>query len=164
MKQYIVDRHTDPSNPSLVPVPSERIPVYDTKAEMESDLANLGENEFVMTKDTGEELSDPVNVVEEGNLNAVTSNAVAQLLKKYEFSGITNSIGELEITTELPINAVPICAMSKVGGNIQMIPVAYDISGTKTYYIQVWNDSTNAVRKNFACQGILYYLLDYSLQ
>lgn len=80
MKQYIVDRHTDPSNPTLVPVPSERIPVYENKAEMESDLANLGENEFVMTKDTGEELSDPVNVVEEGNLNAVTSNAVAQTL------------------------------------------------------------------------------------
>lgn len=164
MKQYIVDRHTDPSNPTLVPVPSERIPVYDTKADLESDLANLGENELVMTKDTGEELSDPVNVVESGNLNAVTSNAVAGLLHKYEFSGTTNTLGELNLSSDLPSNAVPVCAMSKVGGNIQMIPVAYDISGTKTYYIQVWNDSTNAVRKNFACQGILYYLLDYSLQ
>lgn len=89
MKQYIVDRHTDPSNPTLVPVPSERIPVYDTKAEMESDLANLGENELALTKDTGEELSKPVNVVESGNLNAVTSNAVAQKFSSYNFRTIT---------------------------------------------------------------------------
>ncbi|MBO7733751.1 MAG: hypothetical protein J6S67_14400 [Methanobrevibacter sp.] len=103
MKQYIVDRHTDPSNPTLVPVPSERIPVYDTKAEMESDLANLGENEFVMTKDTGEELSKPVNVVEEGNLNAVTSNAVFEAVKEevlWENPNPTSSFSATNLTNQ----------------------------------------------------------------
>ncbi|MBO7713815.1 MAG: hypothetical protein J6S85_09615 [Methanobrevibacter sp.] len=103
MKQYIVDRHTDPSNPTLVPVPSERIPVYDTKAEMESDLANLGENELVMTKDTGEELSDPVNVVESGNLNAVTSNAVFEAVKEevlWENPNPTSSFAPTTLTSQ----------------------------------------------------------------
>ena len=82
MKQYIVDRHTDPSNPSLISVPSEKIPVYDTKDDAEADLANLTVGQFVATKDTGDELAIPVDSVQSGNLHAVTSNAVAQKFGK----------------------------------------------------------------------------------
>lgn len=53
------------------------IPVYETKAAAEADIANLSEGQIVATKDEGNEMSKPVDVVEKGNMHAVTSNAVA---------------------------------------------------------------------------------------
>lgn len=78
MKQFILDRHTVPSTPSLEQVPTEKIPVYDTKTDAESDLANLTVGQIIATKDEGNETSTPVDVVEDGNMHAVTSNAVAE--------------------------------------------------------------------------------------
>ena len=76
MKMFVVDRHTDPQNPTWVEIPTEKIPVYDDIDDLTADLANLEVNQFAFTKDTGTELSAPVDVVEEDNLHAVTSNAV----------------------------------------------------------------------------------------
>lgn len=89
MKQYIVDRHTDPSNPSLISVPSEKIPVYDSVDDAAADLTNLTVGQIVATKDTGDELAIPVDSVQSGNLHAVTSNAVAQKFSNYSFRAIT---------------------------------------------------------------------------
>jgi len=80
MKQFIVNRHTDPSNPTLDEVPTEKVPVYDTEADAVADLSNLEENQIGFIKDTGNELSQPIDTVESGNLHAVTSNAVAKSL------------------------------------------------------------------------------------
>ena len=80
MKQFIVDRHTTPNTPTLEQVPTEKIPIYDDRAAVTADLANLSVGQIVVTKDTGTELSQPVDVVESGNLHAVTSNAVAESL------------------------------------------------------------------------------------
>ena len=55
----------------------ERIPVYETKTAAETDLANLEVGQIIATKDEGNELSNPVDVVQDGNMHAVTSNAVA---------------------------------------------------------------------------------------
>lgn len=55
----------------------EKIPVYETKTAAENDLANLEVGQIVATKDEGNELSNPVDVVQDGNMHAVTSNAVA---------------------------------------------------------------------------------------
>lgn len=77
MKQFILDRHTAPGTPSLEQVPTEKIPVYETKAAAENDLANLSDGQIIATKDEGNELPNPVDVVESGNMHAVTSNAVA---------------------------------------------------------------------------------------
>ena len=55
----------------------EKIPVYETKAAAETDLANLEVGQIIATKDEGNELSNPVDVVQDGNMHAVTSNAVA---------------------------------------------------------------------------------------
>ena len=84
MKQFIVDRHTTPNTPTLEQVPTEKIPIYETLDAAEADLANLAENQFIATPDTGDELSQPVDVVESGNLHAVTSNAVAESLSYSE--------------------------------------------------------------------------------
>lgn len=55
----------------------EKIPVYETKTAAETDLANLEVGQIIATKDEGNELSNPVDVVQDGNMHAVTSNAVA---------------------------------------------------------------------------------------
>jgi hypothetical protein len=80
MKQFIVDRHTTPNTPKMDEVPNEKIPIYDSLADAEADLANLEKGQIGSTKDTGAELSQPVDVVESGNLHAVTSNAVVEAL------------------------------------------------------------------------------------
>ena len=55
----------------------EKIPVYETKTAAETDLANLEVGQIIATKDEGNELSNPIDVVQDGNMHAVTSNAVA---------------------------------------------------------------------------------------
>lgn len=75
-KQFIVDRHTTPGTPALDPVAIPKVPVYDTQAAAEADLANLAVGQIVATKDEGSELSAPVDTVQSGNMHAVTSNAV----------------------------------------------------------------------------------------
>ena len=59
------------------PIENNKIPVYDTKTDAESDLANLTVGQIIATKDEGNETSTPVDVVEDGNMHAVTSNTVA---------------------------------------------------------------------------------------
>ena len=92
MKQFIVDRHTTPNTPTLVQVPTEKIPVYDDLDAAAADLANLSAGQIVATKDTGTELSQPVDVVESGNLHAVTSNAVAEAFGVWEQLFISSTV------------------------------------------------------------------------
>lgn len=66
------------SQQTLTELDSEKIPVYDTLEDAESDLANLAENQIIATHDTGSELSAPVDTVQSGNMHAATSNAVAR--------------------------------------------------------------------------------------
>ena len=80
MKQFILDRHTAPGTPSLEQVPTEKIPVYETKTAAENDLSNLEVGQIIATKDEGNELSNPVDVVQDGNMHAITSNAVADVI------------------------------------------------------------------------------------
>jgi hypothetical protein len=80
MKQFIVDRHTTPNTPTLEQVPTDKIPIYETSADADADLENLDVGQIIGIKDTGDELSHPVNVVEEDNLHAVTSNAVSEAI------------------------------------------------------------------------------------
>ena len=65
---------------TLEEIESDKIPVYDSEADLDADLANLAVGQLVATKDTGTELSQPVDTVASGNLHAVTSNAVAQVI------------------------------------------------------------------------------------
>ena len=62
---------------TLSPIQNEKIPVYASVADAEADLSNLSENQIVATKDSGDELAQPVDVIQSGNMHAVTSNAVA---------------------------------------------------------------------------------------
>lgn len=60
----------------------EKIPVYETIDAASADLANLEVGQIIATNDKGSELSNPVDVVEDGNMKAVTSNAVADGLNE----------------------------------------------------------------------------------
>ena len=55
----------------------EKIPVYETIDAASADLVNLEVGQIIATNDKGNELSNPVDVVQDGNMRAVTSNAVA---------------------------------------------------------------------------------------
>jgi hypothetical protein len=55
MKQFIVDRHTTPNTPTLEQVPTDKIPIYDTLSDAESDLSNLSVGQIIATSDTGDE-------------------------------------------------------------------------------------------------------------
>ena len=65
---------------TIEPIENNKIPVYETKTAAENDLANLEVGQIIATKDEGNELSNPVDVVQYGNMHAVTSNAVADVI------------------------------------------------------------------------------------
>lgn len=60
---------------TLDAIQNEKVPVYNTRAAAEADLANIEEGGIVATKDTGA-TERVVDVVQDGNMNPVTSNAV----------------------------------------------------------------------------------------
>ena len=66
------------STQTIEPIENNKIPVYETKTAAENDLVNLEVGQIIATKDEGNELSNPVDVVQDGNMHAVTSNAVAK--------------------------------------------------------------------------------------
>lgn len=80
-KQFLANRSGQ--TPTLDEVPNETIKIYPTEAALDADLANLEENEIVATDEDNDPASGtqyPVDVVQEGNMSAVTSNAVAENL------------------------------------------------------------------------------------
>src|SRR5574344_2588879 len=91
------------SEQTLEKIENNKIPVYETKAAAEADIANLSDGQIIGTKDEGNENAKPVDVVESGNMHAVTSNAVAeniQSTKNYVY-GSKNliRIGDIGIFT-----------------------------------------------------------------
>lgn len=68
---------------TLEKIENNKIPVYETKAAAEADIANLSDGQIIGTKDEGNENAKPVDVVEKGNLHAVTSNAVAEITSNH---------------------------------------------------------------------------------
>lgn len=77
------------------------IEVYDTLQDAVDDLPNLSEGQYVATKDTGSELSAPVDVVQSGNMHAVSSNAVAGIFGK----AIDNTKFEMPATAQTEVTA-----------------------------------------------------------
>ena len=65
---------------TLEKIENNKIPVYETKEAAEADIVNLSDGQLIATKDEGNENAKPVDVVESGNMHAVTSNAVADSL------------------------------------------------------------------------------------
>lgn len=87
---------------TIEPIENNKIPVYETKTAAETDLANLEVGQIIATKDEGNELSNPVDVVQNGNMHAVTSNAVSDAIggKKIKFISGTYTIIDGYITID----------------------------------------------------------------
>lgn len=71
---------------TLDAIQNEKVPVYNTRAAAEADIANIEEGGIVATKDTGA-TEKVVDVVENSNMNPVTSNAVYDYIDS--LSGVT---------------------------------------------------------------------------
>ena len=125
---------------TLSEIESDKMPIYDSVADAEADLANLEEGQIVATKDTGTELSQPVDVVESGNLHAVTSNAVAQVtnncrIKTVSMDGNTNAVGTFDVRN-IP-NIKEILCFKCTNNNDYMYTVGFH--NTNGFWIKILN-------------------------
>ena len=100
------------SEQTLEKIENNKIPVYNTMADAEADLTNLSDGQIIATKDEGNEYAKPVDVVEIGNLHAVTSNAVA------EITGNHNGIFRGKCLNGNPATMYPILPI----GNTKSLP------------------------------------------
>lgn len=93
------------STQTLESIENNKIPVYETKAAAEADIANLYDGQIIGTKDEGNELPNPVDVIEKGNMHAVTSNAVAEITSNHNdiFRGKCLNGDKTKLYPTLPI-------------------------------------------------------------
>lgn len=140
---------------TLEKIENNKIPIYETKAAAEADIANLSDGQIIGTKDEGNELSNPVDVVEKGNLHAVTSNAVAEyvdgkaLYRKVtkdlsagwnyliKFEGLKAGTYVITITIDATVNDIN----AVVDGTFTQIGVAGNKNGT--LILDIANDGTD---------------------
>jgi hypothetical protein len=127
------------SQQTLSEIETDKIPVYDSKADAESDLANLEAGQLGLTKDTGSELSAPTDTVQSGNMHAVTSNAVA---KSQKISTTTETI-------TLPYTATQRCIVY-INGNPSTTNPAY-ASFSINNTIQINISSSNGLQQGATC-------------
>ena len=140
------------SSQTIEPIENNKIPVYETKTAAETDLANLSVGQIIATKDEGNELPNPVDVVQDGNMHAVTSNAVALAIsnhiKSVVVSASTDSGGNAylgyDFTHMIPIAFVPISY------GADLVCWQFGIYGNSIYIV--------CNRKNSTIKGTLYYL------
>lgn len=96
-KQFFLDRETDPLNPALeVANKDELIKVYDDTADMESDIANIEDDEIVSCKGNDYEGVHITDAVSNGDLNPVTSNAVYQAINNLTQYNPNYVLGEID--------------------------------------------------------------------
>lgn len=118
------------STQTIEPIENNKIPVYETKTAAENDLANLEVGQIIATKDEGSELSNPVDVVQDGNMHAVTSNAVA------------DSISDIHPTIDVSkvfSNAVlDVKTLSNTYGNGRYIFVGQGSTGLLSVTFDIW--------------------------
>ena len=81
MKQFIANRHTTPGTPALEQVPTEKIPIYDTKADAEADLANLAEGQIVGTKDASNDYEAELYNYVDAKLATTTTEIAMDVFK-----------------------------------------------------------------------------------
>ena len=106
----------------------EKIPVYETKIAAENDLVNLEVGQIIATKDEGNELSNPVDVVQDGNMHAVTSNAVFDFVNNVEVIEPTintdSKYNVIEIKVRKTGNVVSIVGIVTINKQLETVTVA----------------------------------------
>ena len=113
---------------TLEKIENNKIPIYETKAAAEADIANLTDGQIIATKDEGNENAKPVDVVEKGNLHAVTSNAVFGYVNNVEVIEPTINTDTkykvLEVKVIKTGNLVSIVGIVTVNTQLESVTVA----------------------------------------
>lgn len=104
------------------------IPLYETKAAAEADIANLSDGQIIGTKDEGNELPNPVDVVQDGNMHAVTSNAVFAYVNNVEVIEPTINTSSAYSVLELKViktgNLVSIVGIVTINSQLESATIA----------------------------------------
>ena len=110
------------------PIENNKIPIYETKAAAEADIANLSDGQIIGTKDEGNENVKPVDVVQDGNMHAVTSNAVFDYVNNVEVINPTintdSKYNVIEIKVIKTGNLVSIACIITVNSQLESVVVA----------------------------------------
>ena len=116
------------STQTLEKIENNKIPVYETKAAAEADIANLSDGQLIATKDEGNENAKPVDVVEKGNMHAVTSNAVFDYVNNVDVINPTintdSNYKVLEIKVIKTGNLVSIAGIITINSQLESVTVA----------------------------------------
>jgi hypothetical protein len=125
---------------TLSEIESDKIPVYDSVADAEADLANLADGQIGATADTGSELSAPTDTVQSGNMHAVTSNAVAQKVDEINAkirSGMTNGTGAGGWVNAINLGTLPAGRYQFIITPTNVNTVALNTAGTSYWAVGV---------------------------
>ncbi len=107
-EMFYVDRHTDPANPELIKADDHQLMrTYENKDDLETDIANIDDNEVVATQDNDYEGIEVVDEVVENNQNPVTSNAVYDAIEAAKIDRVKGAFVE-ERTNKLWTDGRPI--------------------------------------------------------
>ena len=110
------------------PIENNKIPIYETKAAAEADIANLSDGQIIGTKDEGNENAKPVDVVEKGNMHAVTSNAVFAYVNNVEAIEPTINSSSAYTVLELKViktgNVISIAGIVTINSQLEIVTVA----------------------------------------
>ena len=116
------------STQTLESIENNKIPIYETNAAAEADIANLSDGQIIGTKDEGNENAKPVDVVESGNMHAVTSNAVFAYVNNVEVINPTINTNPNYNVIEIKViktgNLVSIAGIVTVNSQLESVPIA----------------------------------------
>lgn len=156
MKSYVTSGTG--SQQTLTGSQDEKVAIYQTLADAEADLANLEAGQIVATPDTGDENAQPVDVIQAGNMHAVTSNAVFDTYAVITASSTT-------LTGKPPISqdsVIKIMFTSVISGSNTTTGMSISYNGT-SYPVKVGKNGSLA---NFVASeissGVYRYLQAYT--
>lgn len=113
---------------TLEKIENNKIPVYESKEAAEADIANLSDGQLIATKDEGNENAKPVDVVESGNMHAVTSNAVSRYINNVEVIEPTINTDSKYRVIEVKViktgNLVSISGIVTINAQLESVTVA----------------------------------------
>jgi hypothetical protein len=132
---------------TLTPIINEKVPIYDTIADAESDLSNLEVGQIVKTKDAGLVANlNPIDEVKQGVFLPPTSNAVAKSLSYFTTEQKTGGKW---------IDGKDIYRKTFIGSGIssEVIILSTELNKTTITPIKVYGFGENSADGNLLCVG-----------
>lgn len=176
MKSYVTSGTG--SQQTLTGSQDEKVAIYQTLADAEADLANLEAGQIVATPDTGDENAQPVDVIQAGNMHAVTSNAVADKINSLDvasvggsgkyISAISETDGKINATASdlvIPItSSVDLNTMVQVGTYATASDVIGNgctnvpVNSPATFFLNVYKSGNSTVMQIFTDSFLNRYM------